>query len=931
MDSHNPAGGNTTCLGHLSAIRDMIDALTVVGAGAKIVHRQIQHTTHLASEMSWTRVERIRESVHKLDRYAQGLTAPIVSLGYHETPAPPLPAQALGDGLLLVLQRWDLWLAERDGFIVSCLSEELESPIGGDERILRSLSLTEFLSQVESRAQGLVNLASLLALEEEDSVVLAEGKMERIDHVSVFNRLHALLGMHRASMAGQSAGSLSNPATQIAVEQDLASCYAAVALPYLKEVMYWLHLGAPFHPASAQVKLVLNLFRPDYSLVASDETFWTRGWRYASVLDQIKGHGDTSAQHSQMNVLSDISEVDHTVASAPLVYDQEPHVPLFLVPSAEAVLQAGLSVGLLRTFQQDDDARSEAAWRNMCTSAARSLGRAACNTSKGTHIVDEAVNQSHSSWSCQPTLARHQSVPSSPHRPPQELSILDTFPPASPGSSSVAGLREDSEPEDECEDVLAVVESIMSSSLGLARLAQKRARDAFILPAPDGCNLPFHLSALNGLMLMGQAGDLQVWVEEVFASLGESDVHYSSVNGMSGALDPASLLAVLREAIATSPNPAWLDLTAVTFRLLPLPPPTNPSATIVMDPWTTARGRYSLAQVGRIVPSYRVPWPLTYVVTQHEMVTYAQSFSQLLTLRWTKKLLDYAIMRPGVANRKEFPNKREPRQFHALRQKLLWLLNTLMAHFSSIVVDHFGTQLEEALDNATSVAELVNSHRTCVQELHAQLLLLPLDPDTAPSAGLRWSARSIKDTSQMSFSVFGQRPAGGHKNAAEAVRALQSLAVQLVYAHDKYQSANISPARPQKRGLHHRSFPSTGRGHESDGSDAEEGAEPDNVSDNEVDPVLWAEQVSWIQPTEGQGHDYETQLALLDTAVQTAHNDLITSLDRSMASRARMATAALDPTNPGAGKGKLRSAAAAAEARAARETMHALASTLRPE
>ncbi|KDN38711.1 hypothetical protein K437DRAFT_259317 [Tilletiaria anomala UBC 951] len=209
---------------------------------------------------------------------------------------PSMLLQSFGEALSITLEEWNAWLASEDSRLAQYAAQR------GDSK--DSISLLTTLRIVEQRAAGLNTLYELVASEQE-----AAG----FDAISLVNKVHALILSHQTTRSPVNVG----------VEKALSRCFSALAKPLIGGVSRWLMLGAPFDNDLADGERAWSctseLFKRDPSVSCFDDKFWTAGYTYAT---------DQGGQ---------------------------PHVPAFMAPHAKTLLQAGMSIGLLRAFRDEAD------------------------------------------------------------------------------------------------------------------------------------------------------------------------------------------------------------------------------------------------------------------------------------------------------------------------------------------------------------------------------------------------------------------------------------------------------------------------------------------------------------------------------------------------------------------------------------------------
>ncbi len=214
----------------------------------------------------------------------------IVSEGLAQKPSKLL--QAFAEACLQVLARWQMWLAEKDAQVASFATRP-ERWTG------EPITVASILGQSLKRARSLQAL---------DDVITSESQRPAFHAVRILNKLHALL-------AAQAEVSKDTDSVML---RDLDSCFSAIAGPICQAMRHWTTYGAPFDGAPSERIPTREIFIRETSVSLLQTKHWADMYR--------------------LDADEDGSEL----------------IPAFAAPYIDDILQAGMSVGLLRAFGNID-------------------------------------------------------------------------------------------------------------------------------------------------------------------------------------------------------------------------------------------------------------------------------------------------------------------------------------------------------------------------------------------------------------------------------------------------------------------------------------------------------------------------------------------------------------------------------------------------
>lgn len=209
--------------------------------------------------------------------------------------SPSLLLQSLGEAAHMALESWLFWLADEDAEVARYATYQ--------DRQGKPLTLITFLKSLAQRFGGPAAILNILVAEKQEAERV--GRRHPYDPISLVNKLHASFVLH---------GTTESP-HKARVTADIGRCFWSLASPMLREVAAWIDEGAPFEMTPSTRRSDLFLRHP--TLSCFEDTFWTDGYSF------------------------------------PKMDADMPHVPAFLAERAPALLQAGLSVGLLHAAKHD--------------------------------------------------------------------------------------------------------------------------------------------------------------------------------------------------------------------------------------------------------------------------------------------------------------------------------------------------------------------------------------------------------------------------------------------------------------------------------------------------------------------------------------------------------------------------------------------------
>ena len=126
--------------------------------------------------------------------------------------------------------------------------------------------------------------------------------------------------------------------------------------------------------------------------------------------------------------------------------------------------------------------------------------------------------------------------------------------------------------------------------------------------------------------------------------------------------------------------------------------------------------------------SYMLPWPVANIIRPKSIVTYQRIFVLLTQIERARFLLQRSKLPANASN-----------TFHAIHTNLLWFVNTLQSHFTTLVIAANSAKMRHDITSAEDVDAMIAVHQAYITKLEDQCFL------TKNHASLRQAALSILD------------------------------------------------------------------------------------------------------------------------------------------------------------------------------------------
>lgn len=114
--------------------------------------------------------------------------------------------------------------------------------------------------------------------------------------------------------------------------------------------------------------------------------------------------------------------------------------------------------------------------------------------------------------------------------------------------------------------------------------------------------------------------------------------------------------------------------------------------------------------------SYMLPWPIANIITSQSMITYQRIFTFLTQLERARFLLQ----------RNKLPLD-APKLIYSIHTNLLWFVNTILSHFTTLVIEINTKILQQDMSDAEGVDDMIAVHKIYVSKLEDQCFLAKKD------------------------------------------------------------------------------------------------------------------------------------------------------------------------------------------------------------